>query len=491
MVCWSDYSAASIFARLFQHDRRIVYDARSFWTWNGRSWVACDMEATLIKSAFMCHMGKVKAFWMKRSTDESRTKILEAERARDASLAELHIANRDVRSERTAEVTIMRTFRASEKDADQLAKWPGPDVESVPIATRCLTPLKSILKLDGFAKELNANRDFLNTTSCAIHLPTTKLIPHHPSNMLSRETDSEYVGPDYPSPLIDAFMLQIQTPDIIKVLQMTLGYGITGHSREKHFVICYGPSNSGKTKLLSLIKAAIRLFYCIMDRNCVIGAGVRSEGAATLKLKGAHIAGMEETKPEEIYNDSSLKSIASGEGSMSVRGLHSKPVDITFRCLPIICTNSLPKFDVTDSGTLKKLPFEREFVEKPKPNTNERLIDYQLSEKIESPKWRKQMLAWLVRGSMAWYARGSLPLVEKLPQKMQDALKGYVEANDHLENFIADHCVKGKKWATHVDLLKQAFENYTGRRDRPMTVTEFKALMQSVKDVTYAKQVKI
>jgi P4 family phage/plasmid primase-like protien len=412
-------------------------------------------------------------------------------------LADLHETKTNARSKKTAEIAIMRIFRASEKDADKLAKWPGPDVESMPIATRCLTPLKAMLRLDGFAKELNANRDYSNTSSDAIHLPTGKLIPHHPSNMLSRETDTEYVGPNYPSPLIDDFMLQIQTLDITEVLQMTLGYGITGHSREKLFVICCGPSNSGKTKLLALVKAAIRLYFCMMDRDCVIGVGARSQGAATphlLKLEGAHIAGLEETKPEDVYNVSNVKSISSSERCMSVRGLHKQPVDITYRCLPIVCTNSLPKFDVKDSGTLKKLrvfPFDREFVEKPKPNTNERLIDYQLSEKIESPEWRNQMLAWLVRGSMLWYARGSLPVVEDLPRKMQDALKGYVEANNHLENFIVDYCVKGKKWATHVDILKQAFENYIGRRDRPMTVTEFKAMMQGVKDVTYAKQVKI
>ena len=164
------------------------------------------------------------------------------------------------------------------------------------------------------------------------------------------------------------------------------------------------------------------------------------------------------------------------------------------RCLPIICTNKLSKFDVTDSGTLKKLrvfPFKREFVDKPHPGTNERLIDPDLKDKITTPEWRKQMLAWLVRGSMAWYARGRLPAVEDLPKKMQDALEGYVQANDHFNNFVADHCIIREGKVAHVDVLKQAYENYVGRRDRPMIVTEFKALMESLKGVTYAKQIKI
>ncbi|GAQ93678.1 hypothetical protein KFL_018060010, partial [Klebsormidium nitens] len=328
------------------------------------------------------------------------------------------------------------------------------------------------------------------------HLVTGKLIPHHPSNMLSKETSTEYEGPDYPSPLIDKFMLEVQTKEIVRVLQMTLGYGITGHSREKQFVIMQGASNSGKSKLVAMLSAAIGLYGVTMDRDCVIGAGSRSEGAATphlLQLEGAHIAIMEETD-ERPYNAANLKSIASGDGAMTVRGLHMKPVEVTMRCLPIVCTNILPRFDTKDSGTLKKLrifPFTREFVENPRPNTNERLIDPDLAEKIKSPEWKKQMLAWLVRGSMAWYARGSLPLVEKLPQDMQKALEGYVEANDHFNNFVADHCILDERKACHVDVLKQAYENYIGRRDRPMIVTEFKVLMQGLKGVTYEKQIKL
>jgi phage/plasmid-associated DNA primase len=150
----------------------------------------------------------------------------------------------------------------------------------------------------------------------------------------------------------------------------------------------YGPSNLGKTKLVNTVKGAIGAYCVSMDRDCVIGVGAHSEGAATphlVKLDGAHIAILEETKVEDTYNGSNLKSIASGDGCMTARGLHKNPVEVTMLCLPIICTNALPKFDVTDTGTLKKLrvfPFKREFVEKPQAGTNERLIDLDLAEKI-------------------------------------------------------------------------------------------------------------
>jgi phage/plasmid-associated DNA primase len=179
---------------------------------------------------------------------------------------------------------------------------------------------------------------------------------------------------------------------------------------------------------------------------------------------------------------------------MTVRELHMKPIEVNMRCLSIICTNALSKFNVSDLGTLKKLrvfPFTREFVDKPCPDTNKRLIDFDLVDKINTPEWRKQMLAWLVCGSMAWYAKGGLRNVEELPEAMQRALDGYIQTNDHFNNFIADHCILRERKACHVDVLKQAYENYIERRDRPMIVTEFKVLMQGLKGVTYAKQIKV
>jgi hypothetical protein len=96
--------------------------------------------------------------------------------------------------------------------------------------------------------------------------------------MLSKETATEYEGPDYPSPLIDKFMLEVQTKEIVPVLQMTLGYGITGHSKEKQFLIMYGPSNSANTRLIAIVLGAIDQCGVTMDRDCVIGAGSRSAG---------------------------------------------------------------------------------------------------------------------------------------------------------------------------------------------------------------------
>jgi putative DNA primase/helicase len=196
--------------------------------------------------------------------------------------------------------------------------------------------------------------------------------------MLLKEICTLYEGASYPSPIIDQFMAEVLSEDIVPVMQMTLGYGITGHSKEKQFIVMHGPTNSAKTKLVTMVQECTGPYCISMARDCVIGAGQHSEGAATphlLMLDGAHIAVFEETEDSDLYNGASVKAIASGDGSMTIRGLHKDPVEVTMRCLPIICTNSLPKFNAGDTGTLNKLrifPFEHEFVENPRPGTNQR-----------------------------------------------------------------------------------------------------------------------
>jgi P4 family phage/plasmid primase-like protien len=506
-VSKSDFGSALILSKLFEHDRRVVYDSERFGTWDGTSWVASDTEAALLKTSFMYHMGRVRYFWCNRLERDAAERVQPLTTCRDNALNELQ--SRAPQSADKSEKDVLKAIEKAEKaimaDFNMVMKkipkpmWRGAEVESVPIAHRCLIPLKVNLRVRDFASLLNANRNYLNTTCGAIDLRTGELLAHHPSNMLSKEIGTLYEGPRYPSPLIDQFMAEVQSEDIVPVMQMTLGYGITKHSKEKQFVVMHGPTNNAKIKLVTMVRECTGPYCVLMARDYVIGAGQHSKGAATphlLMLDGAHIAVLEETEDLDIYNGASVNAIASGDGSMTVRGLHKDPVEVTMRCLLIICTNSLPKFNAGDTGTLNKLrifPFQHEFVENPRPGTNQRLRDTDLMDKIKTPEWRKQMLAWLVHGSMKWYERGTLPTVEELPPAMSKALETCSNDNDHFGNFIMDRCVIQPSKRCHVKPLKEAYEMYMGKLQRPLIENDFKTLMRQLipNGVVYSLGVKI
>jgi phage/plasmid-associated DNA primase len=98
-----------------------------------------------------------------------------------------------------------------------------------------------------------------------------------------------------------------------------------------------------------------------------------------------------------------------------------------------------------------------------------------------------------VRGSMMWYERGTLPMVEELPAAMGKALESYSNDNDHLGNFIQDRCIIQPSQRCHVRPLKEAYEIYMGRLQRLMVENDFKTLMRQLipNGVVYSLGVKI
>ena len=65
----------------------------------------------------------------------------------------------------------------------------------------------------------------------------------------------------------------------------------------------------------------------------------------------------------------------------------------------------------------------------------------------------EQCLTWLVRGGVAWYARG---LGEK-PEPLKAAQKEYVQENDALSKFIDEHYVQGG--AVEANVFREAFQS--------------------------------
>jgi hypothetical protein len=190
-VSKSDFGSALIFSKLFAHDRRVVYNSGRFWRWDATSWVPSDTEAALLKTSFMYHMGRAKSFWCDRLERAVAKKVQPLTTRRDNALNELQSRaspsadkrEKDVlKAIEKAEKAIMAYFNMEMKKIPEPV-WHGAAVESVPIAQRCLIPLKVNLRVREFASSLNANRDYLNTRCGSIDLRTGELYAHHPSNM--------------------------------------------------------------------------------------------------------------------------------------------------------------------------------------------------------------------------------------------------------------------------------------------------------------------
>ena len=110
----------------------------------------------------------------------------------------------------------------------------------------------------------------------------------------------------------------------------------------------------------------------------------------------------------------------------------------------ILLTNNLPKFDVDDQALERRIvvvPFNLKFVKDAdydEANPQHRRADPTQARFLEGDSPSEQLLVWLVRGAIRFYAAGNkLP---PKPQAVRDAERGYYAENDLLGQVIAEEC---------------------------------------------------
>ena len=97
-------------------------------------------------------------------------------------------------------------------------------------------------------------------------------------------------------------------------------------------------------------------------------------------------------------------------------------------------------------------------------NPRHRLKDENLREKLGTPDAQNQLLTWLVKGAVAWYANG----LGAQPPLLQEGLRDYIADNDTLGQFIADNCEVGPPITHNVNaaIFRQRYNETMIQRSR-------------------------
>ena len=86
-----------------------------------------------------------------------------------------------------------------------------------------------------------------------------------------------------------------------------------------------------------------------------------------------------------------------------------------------------------------------------------RRADETLPRRVETdPDFHEQMLAWLVRGAVCWYAAGTPNLVDSAPPLLKAAKEAYKTENDALGGWIMDNCSVGPEEKVEASVFNQA-----------------------------------
>jgi putative DNA primase/helicase len=180
-----------------------------------------------------------------------------------------------------------------------------------------------------------------------------------------------------------------------------------------------------------------------------------SADADTLAFRGKRIVWASETSEGRKLNASRIKELCGGD-TLNARGLYSRdPVEFPPSHLLILLTNDRPQAPAHDMALWERIhlvPFNVRFVDNPWEQ-NERQADHDLLDKLKAEA--PGILAWLVRGCLAWQREGLQP-----PPTVLVATNEYRVGEDTIAPFLSDRCLTGPSHKAQAGPLYKAYQEW-------------------------------
>ena len=243
-------------------------------------------------------------------------------------------------------------------------------------------------------------------------------------------------------------------------LQRLLGYCATGLTVEHIFPIFHGAGRNGKGTLFEVMAYVLGPYAGPTEAELILKQKMtRQSGGPTsdiIYLRGKRLVWISETDEGRRLNAGRVKWLSGGD-TLTGRGNYDRR-QISFRPSHklILLTNHRPHADASDYALFQRLhlvPFTLSFVEDPQ-KPKERKADKGLLEKLKAEG--PGILAWLVRGCLAWQKEGLNP-----PEAVKAATKAFQEEEDLIGQFISEKCTLGPGLEVQAGTLFTAYQEWT------------------------------
>jgi P4 family phage/plasmid primase-like protien len=284
--------------------------------------------------------------------------------------------------------------------------------------------------------------------------------------------------PEMPIPHFQRFLeTSHPDPEVRDFLQKVLGYSMTNEVKEHKMFIHYGASTAnGKSVLMNVLKAILGDHLSPASEKTIIRQRSQSSqriGQDMVDLVGPRFLMLNETGEGGILDSETVKSITSAD--LRADRPHAQ-ANVQYRVTGKIhlVTNHLPHItpDPAMRRRLTVIPWTQSFVNNPDPNLESKLMG-------ELPG----ILAWLVQGSIRWYADFQANQKTGLAEPVACAqeLDKFFEEEDEIGTWIKDRCMTldvdsdPKSWTPNKDLYTdyQGWRIQQALQGAPLSVNAF------------------
>ncbi len=229
--------------------------------------------------------------------------------------------------------------------------------------------------------------------------------------------------------------------ELLRYLQLILGYCITGYTNEKSLFVFWGEASNGKSFLFNLLRDIFGECMSIISDNISLKTRrTRRTTPELMTLLGKRFVYYK----QENLTPGRVNALTASE-HVSARGLYQKR-ELSFKLTAKICilTNRKPKVD----DRIKLIPFLNRF-----ENTQE---NKEYVEKVRS-EYLDEIASFVIRGAHDWLNGAKIIRPKK---KEMNRPCSYILEVDTVKKFIQEKCEQGPDKFEPVSSFKNEYQEF-------------------------------
>ncbi|MBI2945178.1 MAG: DNA primase [Candidatus Wallbacteria bacterium] len=307
--------------------------------------------------------------------------------------------------------------------------------------------------------QLDSDPWLLTCRNGTIELRSGDLRPHNPADLLTKLAPVEYSS-DARCPRWLAFLERIFNSNsrLIDFVQRAAGYALTGDTSEQVLFFFYGGGKNGKSTLLNSLLSALGDYGRQSAPELLVLKQHESHPTEIADLAGARFVATIEVGEGKRMAETLVKQMT-GQDRMKARFMRQDFFEFEPTHKLFLAANHKPNIRGTDEAIWRRIlmvPFTVTIPEEER--------DRSLPEKLrhELPG----ILAWAVRGSLAWQREGLRP-----PAEVLIATADYRQESDTVGAFIAECLeVRASGWETSASVQAAALKWCEANGEREITI---------------------
>lgn len=214
--------------------------------------------------------------------------------------------------------------------------------------------------------------------------------------------------------------------ELIRYLQQTCGYALTGDTREHALFFVYGPGGNGKSVFLSVLTEIMGDYATTAAMDSFTANKFAGHPTDLAGMQGARLVTASETEEGRAWAEARIKSLTGGD-MIRARFMRQDFFEFRPEFKLVIVGNHQPELRQVDDAMRRRFNIIPFTVTPPAP-------DRALLDKLR-PEY-PGILRWMIDGCLDWQANGLV-----VPSVVKTATRSYFDEQDTMNQWLEADCV--------------------------------------------------